>query len=63
MKPSKSILSESFTYVPSATTSVDATWRRFGWQPITNKDRRIRRIVAGDVHGKPAVASKLLQGS
>jgi hypothetical protein len=63
MKPSKSILSESFTYVPSATTAVDATWRRFGWQPITNRDRRIRRIVPGDGQGKPAVGSKLQQGS
>ena len=62
MKPSKSILSESFNYVPASTTSVDATWRRFGWQPITDKDRRIRRIVSGDGQGKPAVGSKLLQG-
>ena len=63
MKPSKSILSESFTYVPSGTTAVDETWRRFGWQPSTNKDRRIRRVVPGEGLGKPAVVPKLVQRS
>jgi hypothetical protein len=33
MKPSKSILDRSFVYVPSTATSVDQTWRRFGWRP------------------------------
>src|SRR5215471_3797670 len=34
MKPSKSILDNSFNYVPSAATAVEKTWRRFGWRPI-----------------------------
>jgi hypothetical protein len=33
MKPSRSILDESFQYVPSVATSVADTWRRFGWRP------------------------------
>jgi len=43
MKPSKSILDGSFAYVPSTTTDVGATWRRFGWQPTTEEERRRRR--------------------
>jgi hypothetical protein len=34
MKPFKSILDRSFIYVPSAATSVDRTWRRYGWRPV-----------------------------
>jgi hypothetical protein len=43
MKPIKSILDESFTYIPSTATAVDATWRRYGWQPVTDQDRKNRR--------------------
>ncbi|HTT09350.1 MAG TPA: hypothetical protein VMG60_00510 [Burkholderiaceae bacterium] len=60
MKPSKSILDESFTYVPSTTTDVGATWRRFGWRPVTDEERR-RRDRAPDINpGKPAVELKLV---
>lgn len=48
MKPNKSILDESFSYTPAAATAVDATWRRYGWQPVTDQDRNNRR------HGTPA---------
>jgi hypothetical protein len=34
MKPFKSILDRSFVYVPAAATSVDQTWRRYGWRPV-----------------------------
>ena len=37
MQPSKSILDRSFVYVPSTTTSVDQTWRRFGWRPLSEQ--------------------------
>lgn len=50
MKPNKSILDESFTYTPSTATAVEATWRRYGWQPMTEQERinRRRRVpVAG----------------
>jgi len=39
MKPSKSILDRSFTYVPSTATAVEQTWRRFGWRPISEESR------------------------
>ena len=32
MKPSRSILDPAFRYVPSVSTSVADTWRRFGWR-------------------------------
>lgn len=43
MKPRRSILDESFPYVPSAATSVSETWRRFGWRPVTEEERKRRR--------------------
>jgi hypothetical protein len=33
MKPSLSILDNSFRYVPAMATSVSDTWMRFGWRP------------------------------
>jgi len=43
LKPSTSILDESFAYVSAAATSVSDTWRRFGWRPVTDEDRKRRR--------------------
>jgi hypothetical protein len=40
MKPGRSILDASFRYVPSASTSVSDTWRRFGWQPANLGERQ-----------------------
>lgn len=40
MKPSKSILDRSFHYVPSTATSVDQTWRKFGWRPTARHEQR-----------------------
>ena len=59
MKPSKSILDESFAYVPSTTTDVGATWRRFGWQPTTDEERRRRRGAPIGELGKPVTEMKL----
>jgi hypothetical protein len=42
MKPTQSILDHSFRYVPAVATSVMQTWRRFGWLPTTDDDRRRR---------------------
>ena len=61
MKPSKSILDESFTYVPSNTTAVDATWRRFGWRPLSDDERRMRRGVLSPASGKPNAGFNLLR--
>ena len=46
MKPSHSILDDSFRYVPATSTSVAQTWRRFGWRPVTDEERRRRRRPA-----------------
>ena len=49
-KPSSSILDESFPYVSAVATSVSETWRRFGWRPMTDEDRkRRRRRTAGAI--------------
>ena len=42
MKPSKSILDKSFAYTAAAATAVENTWRRFGWQPVTEQERKNR---------------------
>ena len=52
MKPTKSILDETFAYTPAASTAVDATWRRYGWQPVTDQERETRRHPV-----QPAVAA------
>ncbi len=46
MKPAHSILDDSFRYVPAIATSVAETWRRFGWRPTTDEDRKRRRRLA-----------------
>jgi len=43
MKPVRSILDASFRYVPSVATSVASTWRRAGWRPTTDEERKARR--------------------
>jgi hypothetical protein len=43
MKPIRSILDASFCYVPSVATSVASTWRRAGWRPTTDEERKARR--------------------
>jgi hypothetical protein len=40
--PAHSILDSSFRYVPAAATSVVQTWRRFGWRPTTDDERKRR---------------------
>ena len=47
MKPSRSILDESFRYVPSAATSVADTWRRFGWRPTEELRNEIAKRPSG----------------
>jgi hypothetical protein len=46
MKPSPTILDPSFRYVPAAATSVADTWRRFGWRPTSDEERKRRRPPA-----------------
>jgi hypothetical protein len=42
LRPGHSILDGSFRYVPAAATSVVQTWRRFGWRPTTDDERKRR---------------------
>lgn len=56
-KPSKSILDRSFVYVPSTATSVDQTWRRFGWRPSSESTS----AVASSNGPAPAVAAATVQ--
>jgi hypothetical protein len=37
------LLDPGFRYVPSANTNVAATWRRFGYRPTTDAERRARQ--------------------
>ena len=46
MRPRYSILDSSFRYVPAVATSVAETWRRFGWRPTTDEERKSRRKPA-----------------
>jgi len=37
------VLDPKFHYIPAAATDVAATWRRFGFNPRANEERRARR--------------------
>jgi len=32
-----------FVYVPSASTDITKTWRRFGWVPMAELDQALRK--------------------
>ena len=40
-----------FKYVPSTLTDVATTWRRFGFRPTTESERRARRLREPPVEG------------
>ena len=63
MKPNKSILDESFAYTSSTATAVDATWRRYGWQPMTEQERTKRRHKAETTNDKRVVELKTLRAA
>jgi len=37
------LLDQRFRYIPAANTDVSATWRRFGFRPTTESERRARQ--------------------
>lgn len=37
------LLDPRFKYIPAARTDVTATWRRFGFRPTTDAERRSRK--------------------
>ena len=47
------LLDPRFRYIPAANTDVSVTWRRFGFRPTTDSERRARQRVelsgAGDM--------------
>ena len=49
MKPYRSILDDSFQYVPAVASSVAKTWRRFGWRPTTEVERKARRSPTAQI--------------
>jgi hypothetical protein len=69
----RSILDPAFRYVPSFATSVAATWRRFGWRPTTEEDRKARPrptmelvvdwIGAANAHSARDVSAKIARGA
>jgi len=44
-KPATRLLDPRFEYRPAAKTDIAATWRRFGFDPLANEQRR--RLVLG----------------
>lgn len=56
MKPPASILNGTFRYVPSTSTSIAETWRRFGWRPMTAEERRKKRERANEAVADPIAA-------
>jgi hypothetical protein len=36
------LLDPRFKYIPAAATDVAGTWRRFGFRPVTDEERRAR---------------------
>jgi hypothetical protein len=69
MRPIRSILDASFRYVPSVATSVASTWRRAGWRPTTDEERKARRqptaelVIAGDRDGRVAIEHRKTQSA
>src|SRR5262245_9714541 len=65
VKPAKSILDQSFDYASCLATAVDRTWRRFGWRPTSEEERkqRQRRIQARspDARKQANVAEDMLK--
>jgi len=40
--PAMNLLDPRFNYVPAVSTDISATWRRFGFDPRANQERRAR---------------------
>ena len=55
MRPPLSILDASFRYVPSFSTCVASTWRRAGWQPTTEEQRKARQKKAPSTSTRAAL--------
>lgn len=47
------LLDPQFEWVPSVATDVSATWRRFGFRPVTQEERAARQRASGACFPKP----------
>ena len=49
LKPASRLLDLRFNYIPAAATDIAATWKRFGFDPHANKQRReqLRNSITG----------------
>jgi hypothetical protein len=55
------LLDPRFRYVPAAKTDVLTTWRRFGFRPMTDSERRARQRAPAPEY-LPALAELALAG-
>jgi hypothetical protein len=49
LTPATRLLDFRFNYIPAAATDIAATWKRFGFDPHANKQRRdqLRNSITG----------------
>jgi hypothetical protein len=49
LEPATRLLDLRFNYIPAAATDIAATWKRFGFDPHVNKQRRerLRNSITG----------------
>jgi len=52
-KPATRLLDLRFNYIPAAATDIAATWKRFGFDPRANQQRR--ELLKSSING-PAAA-------
>jgi hypothetical protein len=52
-KPATRLLDLRFNYIPAAATDIAATWKRFGFDPHANRQRR--ELLKNSING-PAAA-------
>ena len=51
------LLDPRFKYTPSTSTNIVSTWKRHGFKPTTEAERRARQRANGEVAQRPRSAS------
>ncbi|MBC8119330.1 MAG: hypothetical protein H7X75_07140 [Burkholderiaceae bacterium] len=59
LKPATRLLDLRFNYIPAAATDIAATWKRFGFDPRANQQRReiFRSTLNTSMSGLAATSS------